>query len=43
MGRGVPDILLVVIENNSVILNPRYGVEYRAVLAAPFQSEAADG
>jgi len=43
MGCGVPNISLAVIENNSVILNPRYDVEYRAVSAVPFQSGAADG
>lgn len=43
MGRGVPDISLAVIENNSIILNPRYSVEYRAVSAAPFQRGAANG
>jgi len=43
MGCGVPDISLAVIENNAVILNPRYGVEYRAVSAALSQSGAADG
>ncbi len=30
MGRGVPEILSTLIENNKVILNLRYAVAYRA-------------
>ncbi len=43
MGRGVPDISTRVIEDNSVILNLRYGLVYRSFSAALFQSEAANG
>lgn len=43
MGCGVPEILLAVIENNAVILNPRYGIEYRAVSTALPQSGVVDG
>ena len=43
MGRGVPEISLVAIKNNSVILDLRYGVAYRAVVVIVFPGRAVHG
>ena len=43
MGRGVPETSLKMIENKVVILNPRYGVVYRAVLEARSPNGVANG
>ncbi len=43
MGRGVPDIRLTVIKNNGVILNLRYAVAYRVILAARLSNGAIYG
>ena len=42
-GRDVSDISLAVIKNNPVILDSRYAVAYRAILAARLSSGAANG
>lgn len=43
LGRGVPEILLAVVQNNEVILNHGYAIAYRKIPAERLLCGAANG
>lgn len=43
LGRGVPEISLIVVQNNYVILNHGYAIAYRDFLAAGLSCGVVNG